>query len=64
MKTWNIGDVVRVGLGGKTITAKILAQCVIDGVLWYNVEAINSVAYVDFGRIHTKWVKANWVMGF
>lgn len=65
MKTkFTVGDVVRVGLDGKTVTAKILAECVIRGALWYNVEAINSVGYVDFGKVHTKWVKANWVMGW
>lgn len=64
MNTFKVGDVVRVGLDGKTITAKILEERVIRGVLWYNVEAIDSVGYADFGKIHTKWVKANWVMGW
>lgn len=62
MKTqFAIGDVVRVGLDGKTITAKILAECVIQGILWYNVEAVNAAGYVVFGN-HTKWVKANWIL--
>ena len=61
MKTqFAIGDVVRVGLNGKMVTAKILAECEIQGILWYNVEAINAVGYADFGKVHTKWVKANW----
>jgi hypothetical protein len=60
---FKIGDVVRVGLDGKTIIAKILAERFIGGTLWYNVEVINSVGYVDFGKIHTKWVKKNHILG-